>query len=820
MNGFVDAQGNPIADEQLGQAAQSGELRAIPGTKVHMLDAAGRPVTVDAEQAGAALGAGFVPEAASAVQARQRGKEFGTVGQQAITGLEGAARGLSFGLSDVALTGFGGDSYRRESLARQEVNPTIALGSELAGAVAPAIISGGASTELTGASMLTRGLTAVPRAATRLGRFATTGIQAESALARMAARAAEGAVAGAFEGMIYGAGSAAGGAALQGDQITAEKILSGGAHGGLIGGLLGGGIGAISGAASKRVAAAGEDMLLKSKLDKLDKTLRKQGLSEEKITERIARETAKLEKRSAFLDRVAADQAIGSLKPGPRVLGRHAKDVAEIDELVQQAGTDYLHYQMRTGPLAGKRIFHGAKDPVDALDSIQHAWQETDDILRAHKETATQTIAANPELAPRLPDLAARIDAEIGERLGQVELKTVARKMAPLQEGIIAQLRGQSGHELGALEATRRSLSDAIESATKPRELRALRTARSAVDDVLNEVTEGALARAGVDTTLFRQEARMHRSLSFVRDAAEELKVSQYSNRSGIENNAAGYALAAALSGNFLGALGVGATMFGQSILRNRAGGIVAELAHRVSRSDVRLSWGAKALSGDSFRYPVRSAAVKSLTGGAAERFYAALTNAAYDPKKQDEYVVKRTQDFAAQYPQLAAVAGQTIRGDLQYLAASIPARHSRGLATLTPVAAKPVGSKASADAFWEKVHALEDPGYVVDEMLSGRVPRAAIEALKARRPNEWARLRQAVAEECAARGEEIPFKRRINLGLAFDFTSDRSLMPGAAAAIQSTFAPKDQQGRPTEAGATKAQSGTIDSMLLSGEEL
>lgn len=813
MNNFVDSQGNPIADDQLDAALQSGELSALPGTRVNFVDASGIPFSVPAEEAGQALAAGMRPEASAAVQARRTREQHGTAGQQVLAGVEGAARGLTFGLSDVALSALG-DSYSQGALARQQANPFTAGATEVLGAVAPAIATMGGSTGLSGGSLAARAATAVPRASTALGKLAARGITGETTLARMAARAAETGVAGAFEGMVYGAGSAIGQSALKNQEITAEKILSGGAHGALIGGLLGGGLGAVSGI-SKGAARGGDDMLLRRKLDKLDATIEKQAKAEGRAAEKASGELSRLQERSGFLDRLAADQALKTLKPSSRTLSRHAKQAADVDGFLQEAGQDFLNYQIRTGPLAGKRIFHAAKDPADAVADITHAFNETDDIVRAHKATAAETIAANPELAPDLNALTQRIGGDLEEKIGRSESKMIARLFEPLQEARVGQFQGMRGAEIDALEATRQNIIDAIDAAKTPSQARALKTARLAVDDALRETTEGALTKAGVDTTLFRQEARMHRSLGLVKDAADELKAAQFANRPGVENHAAGYALAAALSGNFGGALGIGASMLGQKYLRDRASGIIAELARKVSRSDVRTKWGAKALSGDGFRYPMRTAVTKALTGGAAERFYSRLAETAANP---EDYTVAQTEQVARQYPELAVAMQRTIAGDLQYLAAQIPGRYSRAGASLTPGPLKPVGTKASGDKFWEAVHALEDPGYVVDELLSGRVPLAAIEALKERRPNQWSELRMAVAEECAARADELSFKRRIVLGTAFEFPADRSLMPGALTEIQMTFAPKDETGRPVTTGAADMGSQMAADMAFSGE--
>src|SRR5688572_18725234 len=127
--------------------------------------------SVDVAELGA-LPAGWRTQSADEVVAQQRASEFGTVGQTALTAAEGAARGLTFGLSDPALAALGGEGYREAALARQEVNPMAALGGEVAGAVAPVLLSGGAgavgtAARLTPAAMAARGASAVGRGAVR-----------------------------------------------------------------------------------------------------------------------------------------------------------------------------------------------------------------------------------------------------------------------------------------------------------------------------------------------------------------------------------------------------------------------------------------------------------------------------------------------------------------------------------------------------------------------------------------------------------------------------------------------------------------------------
>lgn len=818
-SGFVDAAGNAIADDKLSEAVETGALRALPGTRVHMRDASGRPVTVSAEEAGQAIDAGFTPESNASVIERSQAKEHGTIGQQALAGVEGAGRGLTFGLSDVVATGLGGEEYRRAAEARQRVNPITAGIGEVAGAVAPALLTGGTSTGASAGGILARATTAVPRAASSIARAAIP-FAGETRAARMMVRAAQGAGTGLLEGALYGAGSAAGRSALQGDELTAEKVLSGAGHGALIGGLLGGALGGVSGRFEKLKPKQGDDLLMAAKTDRLERTLAKQAREAERGATALERTAQSAEKKAGLLDRIASDRAIASVKPGPKTISRYARTPADVDQLIQEAGQDYLNYTIRTGPMQGKRIFHAASNPADALDDITHAWDETDKVLRGFKGQAAEAVRLNPQIAPNPSQLSTQIETELADHVGKNEARALVRKhLAPLREAQQQTLTGISDPSapLESLQRSSDTIGEALASASKPSDIRALQTMRRTVDDSLAKTTESALQKAGLDTAAFRSEQRTHRSLSLVKDAVEQLKLSQHAGKQGFDNSAAAYALASVLTGNFGGALGVGATALGQRFLRDRADGLVAELARRVSNADIKVNWGAKALSGDGYRFPVRSAAVNALSPKESDALYSAIGEMNGDPQKRIEYSADQTADIAAQYPALAAVMQSKIQGDLEYLGSKVPQRYNRIDATMTPHAVRNVGNRTDDRDFAERVAALEDPGYVVNEMMNGRIPTAAIEALKARRPKIWEQMREQVMVETAMRKDELPFRRRLTLGEAFEFPADKSQLPGMLEAIQSSIMPQSPgpQNQPSSAD----QAATVEAMPLPYEQ-
>jgi hypothetical protein len=352
-----------------------------------------------------------------------------------------------------------------------------------------------------------------------------------------------------------------------------------------------------------------------------------------------------------------------------------------------------------------------------------------------------------------------------------------------------------------------------------------MRAVKEAVDDALNDAVEKTLTKAGIDPRTLRTIQRQHESLGLVKEAVEQMKFAQAASGKKLDSNALGYALIGALTGNFATAAGGAAAALGKAWLKQRAGGIVGELAHRVAKADMRVSFGAKALAGDAVGIAARVATPRPITGSAARHVYQAIQEANASDESRAQYVARITERYAAQYPELAMQAQQVATGDLQYLAAHLPVSEGRAGSTLTPMAIKSFGTNRAAEReFWERFRALDDPGFVVDELMAGKVPTAAIETLKVRRPLLWSDLRDKVIEETAARSSELPFKRRITLGLAFDFASDKSLSHGMLGNIQKSIAigtmPPAQPARPNTQVTQAALDSSAEALELPNQKL
>lgn len=214
------------------------------GYKTTLVRPDGSTINVDAEDVEQFQALGYKPEDTESLYSRQieKGREeyFTSPEQKVITGIQGFMSGLTVGASDY----YGMDEDTRD---RARYNPGTRLATELAGALAPAVLApgtlAGQAARLTPAGLVARG--------------------AEAAAGSLAkGRIGQGAVRAAIEGGVASAGAEITNARLNGDPITAEAIVAGVGWGSLFGGALGaaaGKLGVYSDAlvAERRVAAKG-----------------------------------------------------------------------------------------------------------------------------------------------------------------------------------------------------------------------------------------------------------------------------------------------------------------------------------------------------------------------------------------------------------------------------------------------------------------------------------------------------------------------------------------------------------------------------------
>lgn len=799
------ADGSAVPLEKADQEIAAGKAFAKKGERVAMLDSTGAPVTVASGDLRQAIESGFSVEDPAAGEMRRVKRERGTLGEQALTAVEGAARGVSLGTSDALAGAVLGDEYSTRARQRQEVNPLTAGGSEILGGIGAAVASGGTGALARGAAFTPAGLTARAGAAAErlVGRGATALGLGEGTLARMATRAAQVGASGATEGALYGAGSEISKAALENTDLTAEKLLSGAYREAKFGGLLGAGMGAGGVAASK-------------------------------AAERLMGGTS-LQERARRLASKSALDAVGFQGTDYRKLtGRKVGQAAE--DRIDQVGQDLLEYRFKEGPLKGQKLFTGAKKAEDYVDDLTFAREETGNAIGQQRAKADRFIKASPELAEDLGastrDYLKRVDDEILQPLksslsptAQRQAKRVETELAQIRERVEAppamvrmngttELRPRQPLTFSELEDFRKRMGDIVYpqrpaggglAPPPPAHAVHLQKAERMLTDMMDDKIAKAFASAGEDASKFKELKRQFSSIKDVEAVANKAAGQQRGNRSVSPSDYAvglGTAISMLASGNVAGLALGGASAIAHKLLRERGRSVIAQMAQHVATLDDEAVGAIRKIAGEVGKAPRR--AIQSAE--AIDRRYDDLSSSVEkyqsDPKHAQEVLASNVEQIAGRYPELAAAVQNKIQGDYQYLAQQMPGRLSRADASLTPEASAKMARvpHAAKAKIVNIATALERPNSILTDLANGRVPREKIEAIKARRPEIFAEMRTMVMKHVATQEEEIPYLERVQLSLAFDFSGDKSLAPKAIASIQadnSTPPSEDQKNPP-----------------------
>lgn len=170
---------------------------------------------------------GFAPASHEEAQLFVRGQKYGGLGQQALTGLEGAASAATFGtaplLEDIAGRAFNSPNLRTKAqLERREENPLTHGGGQGVGLIAPLLVTGGTSAGVEGAALGAQGI----MESAGMGAAKAIGLGSEAAIHSAAIKAAQAATeAGLSSAKIAEAATAAGKAAAN-EFSTVSKIGS------------------------------------------------------------------------------------------------------------------------------------------------------------------------------------------------------------------------------------------------------------------------------------------------------------------------------------------------------------------------------------------------------------------------------------------------------------------------------------------------------------------------------------------------------------------------------------------------------------------
>lgn len=795
-----------VPDDQVQAAYQSGQYNFSSGAPVPVALPDGRIGTVEPKHLAETFDMG------GRIASRQEHREaeleakYGGIGGSLAALGEGAARGISFGLSDPLAVAFGGEEARQHLADVKEAHPVLSTGGEIAGAVAPLLFSGGTSAAATGASLARGGAEAVnlAKGASALGRAgeaASAGIRGIGVLPRLTAEAGAGAerlaarlvgdgatsvggriaqtaikkaAGAAAEGALFSAGQEVSEATLGNHELTAEKLLAGIGHGALMGGILGGALGGIGKAGSEATSAIAAKM--RPKLSELA------GENAWKALSPLKKFTTEAEKRaggSASVGRTLIEEGVipteeGALKVGlnhatpedllPRIteakgrVGEAIGQIAKQSKATVEAGELIASYERLVQPLRRKAGFEGI---VTALDEYQGSLLKKlgvmgeDGLVASGPGVSKIPIADVIEQRRALGDLAYREAKALDPKLRVQYLRDFYGELSGLEHKAIdeaaAKFGGPGAAELKTLNKKFQHLSIA-EEAAQDTQTRIATNRNLSLSDYLSG---GAAAASG------------HGLLAPVAAVAHKIARER------------GNAVAAVLLEK---ASQLGAIQRVTNKVDTQVEGAVS--GYFKSLKDRRLSARTFSVKDEEFETP----------RARYEERAKQVAVAASLPRVEAEHVAKVLgPSIGSHAPNTVAAMAKTAQAGSAYLAAHLPKTAQAN--PLTPQLERPKVSDAEMARFLKVAAVVDNPTTVLRDLHNGTLTRDQVDAMKKVYPQMYDEIRTKVMVKLTDQKSDMPYSAKVQLGLLLDLPSDPSLSAQAVKQFQSTFAKNPQKG-------------------------
>ena len=763
-----DAEGKPMALTP--EALSSGAAGFKAGSRLYAKDPYGKLVTVDA---GKPVTPGYEVLSPEALSKAYNEKEYGSgAGNMALAGGAGLARGATLGLSDPAIAAVGGSGARRALKGLREANPNLSTGSEMVGAVGAALateaLSGGAATPELGA-LAARGALTPMRAAAALGKLAEGAAPAGEGLlaagARMGAR-------GAAEGALYGAGNEVSRATLDDVPLTAERLLAGAWDGAKMGGAFGVGAGVVGkglGKLGRRLLGKLEDEGAPSTLDAApppEPPVKPRLVDPREVLVRPSKEV--LEAHEAAMQRVA-----GGVTP------EEAEAVRRFSHGYDESLRGLQRGASESEIAAGNT--RGAEHAAEAAESLPHLQS-----YMARMPVASEVpyvyrgLAVSPEDAQALltsptiyADPVAKAAATSASANPLVARSFVARNLEPGQVGVTLKLKHRSAVGTGEYAAERMRVEKEL-LLPGDAEFKVVNRFEDSSNPGNYIVEAEEIPPAAAPTTPAIEPAAAAPSTPKTSDLGSNLLM-------GILT---GHPLTGVVAGAGIKAV--------RQLVQERGAAAMSSLADRLSSVQGRLDIAAKVAAGVESAKAIATPAAYN-TAKLFKQYSGVLQQAKENPESFVHRMADVTESIAVDHPDVAQQIQSTMVADQAYLDGLHPQPASRLASSLTPQALP--AERYSFDqqkTFVQAAVALDNPLGVFAEIAKGDLPLPAIAALKARRPALYADMRQAVVKYTLTRKTQLPFNRRMLLGVAFEFPADWSMLHTTE--IQASLADSQQK--------------------------
>lgn len=774
------------------QAALASGKYGLPHGDTPVANRFGKVGVLPSSEAVKELAAGRVTLATpGALQASRDEREYGGVGGGLAALGEGALRGASVGLSDPAIlaaAGLAGDdtreAVRRHMAGVQAAHPYLAGAGELAGTIAPALLTGGASEGVEGLSGVARlageGLGAPLRATEAIGggveaaARSLAGETASSALVRAAQRGIATGARGMAEGALFGGGQEISEESLGGDpDLHAEKILASMGHGALLGGAFGGLLG------------TGESLAKSGALALADHV-------SPKLAEIAENQTA----RALTIGSDAANMRRAEALPGGvRAMSRRLLDdriiaaTDTVDTLAPKVEAKMQQSAQQVDAVRALADASGAAAP-DATIVADRMRSEMSKYVEAMPKTNAGARRAIDDLADDL--------ASTGDANGKTTFQALAKWRSLLDDKI-----NWNPMKPGA-------------PINIPQD--ALKTARGIIEDELEKSLDAADKHLGEGVLKEYKAAKLEfRQYRAANDLVQEAASRKARNRvlSPSDYGVLGATGAGAIaSGHPLGAITGIASGLAHKMIREHGNAFLAStldkaaqlgaIRHATAQVDRDVTKGvrgfisrAKTPEGDALpEAPGRLKAFQRASGKSVANEYeeraTQVQAAALHPNVMPGHVANITAALAQHAPKVAAALQVAATRATVFLASKLPQKPpDDGVANLT-------GKKKWAPAEYDQrvflryARAVDDPVGEIHAMAKGRGTKQGAEAVRAVVPKMFEEAKREMLAEISVlqdKGKRMPSTERAALANLWDIPTDWSHTPKGAGTLQQVYA-------------------------------
>jgi len=771
-----------VPEASVADALKAGLAQFDPEDVVDVVSPAGEAGTISGTDAPSALSdGGFRLETAAEKSDREKKEYLETLPQEAAAAGLGAARGLSFGVSDVLATETGALSPEYLQ-AQEEINPGLSTAGEVAGVVGGLVVPVGAA----GAAV--KGASAVGKAAERaLAKGLGKGLSS-----RLAAKS------GGFaaEGALYGAGEAISESAIEDKPLTAEALASSVGTGALLGGAFGGAF-----AGAEELASLGKQII-------------------RPIADRSRKAFSKLTSpEDAFLD-------IHGVNSRDRFLTE-----TKYPDLPEK-GIELLRRGHADGDF---KVLSNTDDLVQYYEKVRNrAAAEIDDVSKQIENISAINPQVKTDVAAVVTNIEKRFDDVISSTKVDTDLRKTLQKFK--DDFVETVLREPDNVNFKTLQEFRREADKIVYKRSKfgqdTDKADAARLFTEAMRDELDAFATRADAtlppeqRGQLFKRLKEANSDYHVASSWQQDAIKKAtkKDQMFNFNDLVFGSALGSAADSLLQG--VGALSLrklaDSTAAKNALVLGKLQNLQAKFDNKITKSLSNFFTGA--------RKPIRASSISSLMNSPLS--YTEGGKAPDNRRTAFKNVSAKVQKFKTNPESIVSkVVGNTTLLDRAAPGVAeglvpVATRAINFLSDKMPQEVSPYGlfdkqfepSDLELSQFERYMEGVEDPTSALEDIQSGTLTREKVEAIAYVYPEFYRKL-QTSALEFVQEHEQLPYQKKVQLGILLDIPADSSLSPESVMNLQATFAQQQpQQAQPGGGGAPVKPNQTAVKNLSSAE--